>query len=155
MKLANSVPVKPVKKIEYDFRENENGVWKYHLNDKGCVYREFRSHVEVFDRPLISFVAGINPETEKIGQADGIIAIGQKAKGILAIGQFSQGYISIGQFAVGRVFAFGQFAVAPLAIGQMTIAVAAVSQFGLGMFGAFQVGFTVVGGVGQEIFSLL
>ncbi len=154
MKSFASQPQKPIKKADYVVQETQFGTWSTQLDERGNVYREFRSHTEIFDLPLVSLVSGFEPNTRRLGTAHGILAIGNKAKGVIAIGQFCQGYISIGQFVTARVFGIGQFTVAPIGIGQLTIAVAAISQIGAGMFGIHQTGATLFGGIGQAMFSL-
>ena len=154
MPVIEKKPQKPTKKSVYQVRETDHGTWKIHFDGRGKRFREFRSHAELFDLPLIHLVSGINPETQKRGTAHGIVAIGNNAKGFVAIGQFCQGYFSFGQFASARILSIGQFAIAPLAIGQMSLAVFGLGQIGFSLSGIYQLGATVAGGIGQVIFSV-
>ena len=143
-----------LEKPKYKFTKTAAGMWKEFLYENGAVFREYRSHRTIGGKPLVCIANGRNPETGKMAVAEGIIAIGQRARGWLAIGQFVNGNIAIGQFATGRIAAVGQFAVAPLAIGQFSVAIAAIAQFGIGGTGIFQMGQTFFGGIGVQIVDL-
>ena len=147
-------PTKPIKSKLYEFSETANGVWKTFRYSSGECYREYRSNAELFGLPLVSIVSGRNPETDQMGHAHGIIAIGQRATGGLAIGQFVTGHIAIGQFSAGSMFAIGQFSIAPLSIGQFSLGLLTVGQIGAAAYGVFQAGAVLFDGIGQRLFSL-
>jgi hypothetical protein len=132
----------------------ENGVWRTAEFENGAKYREFTSHRTMFDRPLISYVSGIDPETLKRPTARGIIAVGPKAIGTIAIGQFAAGSITIGQFCAARFLAVGQFCVAPLSVGQFAIGGAIVAQMGVAVYGIVQSGIVTHNGIGQNLVKL-
>lgn len=99
-----------------------------------CTY-EYRSKSELFGLPLVHVVygLGINPLTERLREAKGIIAIGNIAVGGLAIGGLSLGILSIGGLA-----AFGGMAVGlMLALGGMAVGFIAI---GGGAFGYYALG---------------
>lgn len=141
-------PKKPIKEPHFRIAETPNGYWKiYGGNNRNEQFSEYRSHAEVFGRPLVSIVKGNDPRTGRMGVADGVIAIGQRARGFIAIGQFCNGqFISVGQFCTSRFFALGQFAVAPIAVGQGVLGVIAIGQFASGLIGIGQMG---IAGIGQ------
>ncbi|MEM9413081.1 MAG: hypothetical protein AAGA30_18370 [Planctomycetota bacterium] len=146
-------PTKPIKKTVYEVEETPHGRWMRFKHKNGSMYKEYRSNIEVFDRPLVSIVSGIHPETGKSGYARGIVAVGPKASGVVAVGQFCEGYFCLGQFAFARVIAIAQFAVAPISIGQMSLALAGIGQMGMAFFGIYQAG-VVFAGLGQSLFQL-
>lgn len=151
-----TAPLKPVKpaKDQSIRRVTDNGTWRTFDFGDGRKFREFKSHAEIMGHPLFCYAAGMDPVTEKMATAKGVIAIGQRASGTIAIGQFVNGTFSLGQFATGRVLAIGQFAVAPLAIGQCGIGIAVAAQAGIAGWGIFQSGLVVFGGLGQTVVNL-
>jgi len=131
------------------------GVWESYDGPNNRRFREFKSHIRILGVPLIGIAGGFDPDTKKMAQAHGVIAIGQRARGFLAIGQFVNGYVSIGQFATGRIAALGQFVVAPIGIGQFSIGVAALGQSGIAGWGIFQQGLIFFDGLGQNLMRIL
>jgi hypothetical protein len=145
-------PQKPVKKNQ-GYR-TALGVWQAINYPEGHSYRDFRSHVEFLERPLINIRWGRDPNTGTMATAEGWIAFGQRASGFIAVGQFVNGTLSIGQFATGRVAAIGQFAAAPLAVGQFSIALAAIGQAGIAGWGIYQQGIVFFGGIGRSLLQV-
>ena len=146
-------PTKPVKKTVYETEQTPNGHWKIFKHEDGSLYKEYRSDIEFFDKPLVSIVSGIHPETRTQGCARGIVAIGPKAAGVVAVGQFCEGYFCLGQFVFARVIGVGQFTIAPIAIGQMSLAIAGIGQMGAAILGVYQAGLGFAG-YGQSMVNL-
>src|SRR5262245_32208874 len=69
--------------------------------------RRYKSGIEIFGLPLVHIAYGPS-ESERVGRARGIIAMGDMAVGFLAIGGFARGFIAMGGFAFGLV-ALGGF----------------------------------------------
>lgn len=140
-------PVKPIKDPQFEITETTSGTWKTLVDPKSKTkYSEFRSDAELFGKPLVSIVSGIDPRTRKMGLADGHIAIGQRARGTIAIGQFCNGSVfALGQFCTSRFAAIGQFVAAPICVGQFAFGVLALGQFALGLLALGQIGFAAVG----------
>lgn len=144
--------------VEYEIEWTPNGSWRRFNFVDGKQFAEYTSHRHLFGKPLLHYVSGKDPETNRVKTARGIIAIGRKAVGWLAIGQYARGFIAIGQLAIG-VFAIGQCAIGltlglgqlgigALAAGQLAIGGAVAGQFALGAFfaaGQFALGWTAMG----------
>lgn len=114
--------------------------------------RRYQSETRIFGLPLISIAVGPS-ETERMGHARGIIAIGDKATGWLALGGFARGLIAFGGLAIG-LFSFGGLSLGLFAaLGGTTIGGLACGGVGLGGFvaGGASVGYLASGGmaVGQ------
>lgn len=145
--LKPSKPAKPIKAPVFEITETPTGTWKTH-HDPKCrtKYSEFRSNAELFGKPLVSIVQGIDPRTRKMGIADGHIAIGQRAQGTIAIGQFCNGYVfALGQFCTSRFAAIGQFVAAPICVGQFTFGVLSVGQFAIALLAVAQMAISANG----------
>lgn len=141
----------PVKNrvIEYDYEWTPNGTWKRFEFGDGKQFAEYTSHRTLFGKPLLNYVSGKDPETNRIKTARGIVAIGRKAVGIIALGQYARGFIAIGQLAIG-VIAIGQCAVGlTVGIGQLGIGMLAVGQLGIGGFVAGQFALGAILAMGQ------
>lgn len=156
----STITVKPTKPVKTKVEElvTKHGVWRIYDDDSKKAYgsyREFNSHLKIFGRPLYSYAKGINPDTGWLSCANGILAVGQRAKGFIAIGQLASGTIAMGQVATGRAVAVGQVAIAPLAAGQLALGVAVVGQLGFGGWGVFQTGAYVFSGIGMRTFDVM
>lgn len=148
------LPVKPPRKFDFETRRTASGEWKIYIYPDGRIFREYRSDVEIGDRPLVSIVRGTDPRTGRMGHARGVVAIGQRATGFIAIGQFCNGYLSLGQFVTARIAAIGQFAVAPVTLSQFSLSIACVAQLGVTGWGIMQAGAVVFAGFGMEITNI-
>lgn len=146
---AMELPAK--KQIKYEYVETASGVWKRYVDLNGRKFAEYRSNANLFGVPLLSVASGLDPETNRMAQANGIVAIGQRAKGLVAIGQFCSGYVAVGQFAVGRVAAIGQFSLAPVAVGQFSFGFLAVAQIGAAGWGLFSIGISLADRLGPAL----
>jgi hypothetical protein len=138
--------------ITYKYDETSFGTWRSFGYSTGEVFREFKSHRELFGLPLVHYTYGRCPETGSRVVAKGILAIGRLAFGVLAIGHVSLGIVAIGQLGIGLLLGLGQastgvFAVGQLAIGllfglgQLATGYACIAQIGLGQFVLAQFGF--------------
>lgn len=110
--------------------------------------RRYQSETRIFGLPLLSIAFGPN-ETERMGHARGIIAIGDKATGWLALGGFARGLIAFGGFAMG-LFSFGGFSLGLIAaLGGTTIGGIACGGGAVGgvAAGGGAVGYIASGGV--------
>jgi hypothetical protein len=155
---AKEVPGKN-RLIEYELEWTPNGTWKRFDFSDGRQFAEYTSHRTLLGKPLLHYVSGVDPETNRVKTARGFIAIGRKAVGIIAIGQYARGFIAIGQLAIG-ILAFGQCALGltvgigqlgtgALALGQLAIGGVVAGQFAFGAFfaaGQFAVAWTAIGG---------
>jgi hypothetical protein len=118
--------------IDYRLTRTSLGTWKRYLYQQGALFEEFTSHASIAGCPLLHYVAGRNPETGRIGTAEGFIAIGRKARGFVAIGQAAAGVVALGQLAVGVLLGIGQAACGVVAIGQAAVGVITIGQFAAG-----------------------
>jgi hypothetical protein len=109
--------------------------------------RRYKSEIEIFGLPLVHIAFGPN-ESERMGKARGIIALGDQAVGFLAIGGLARGFIAIGGFAMGLIalggFAFGLLgALGGFAIGGLACGGGAVGGIAVG---GGAIGFIAQGG---------
>lgn len=144
---------KEAKDFKFEIVKTATGQWRTYVPPKGKKFKEFVSDFKIFGTPYIHIAIGIDPRTEKLAIAEGVIAIGQRASGIVAIGQLATGYVAIGQAAFGRVAAIGQLAIAPLALGQLSIGVLMIGQIVFGGWGIGMMG-TVVDGIGMQLIEI-
>lgn len=108
-------------------------------------YYEYRSEGSIGGRPLLHTVlpvfdrrasrAGLlgSPLFRSIPAAEGVIAVGLRAKGVISVGLIAQGVIAIGLLAVGLVSA-GMCGIGLLAFGNVSIGVLALGNCGVGLF---------------------
>ncbi len=97
--------------------------------------RRYKSDITIFGQPLLHIATGPT-ETERIGIARGIIAIGDIAIGWFALGGFACGLVALGGMSVGLValgggalallVGMGGFSTGALAIGGLAIGGAAL-----------------------------
>ena len=121
--------------------------------------RRYKSEIEIFGLPLVHIAFGPS-ETEPMGRARGIIAMGDIAVGLLAIGGFARGLIAFGGFALGLIAvggfslgllgALGGFAAGGLACGGGAAGGIAVGGGAVGLIaqGGGVVGYYARGGGG-------
>lgn len=128
--------------------------------------RRYTSPIEIFGLPLIQIAYGPS-ETERMGRARGIVAMGDMALGFLAIGGVARGFIAIGGFAIGLIAiggfslgllgALGGFALGGIACGGGAVGGIAVGGGAVGVIaqGGGAVGYYARGGgaIGKYVLS--
>ncbi len=103
---------------------------------------EYRSPWTLWGLPLLHITQGLDPETGRTRLAQGVIAIGDRARGIVAFGGVAVGVLACGGLAVGG-FAVGGGALGIVAVGGL--AVAALVALGGGAVGWIALGGGAVG----------
>lgn len=116
--------------------------------------KRYRSETTLFGLPLVEIAYGPT-DTETIGKAKAIIALGDKAKGFIAVGGTATGIVAVGGRAVG-LFAFGGLSLALIGgWGGMCVGLLASGGLALGgfTFGGASAGFGASGGISAGYYS--
>lgn len=147
-----------LEQVDYKIEETPFGTWRRFLSPTGFAYAEFTSRRRLFGLPLVSYTAGVCPETGRRKMAKGIVAVGRSALGVVAIGQLAIGLFPVGQFSLGLIGGVGQFSTGLVAVGQFALGgVLGFGQFttGLVALGQFALGWHVLAqkGVGVAVWS--
>jgi hypothetical protein len=103
---------------------------------------EYRSPWTLWGLPLLHITQGLDPETGRTRLAQGVIAIGDRARGVVACGGVAVGVIAVGGLAMGGI-AFGGGALGIVSLGGL--AVAAFMALGGGAIGWAALGGGAIG----------
>lgn len=115
--------------------------------------RRYTSRTRLFGLPLLHVASGPS-ETEPIGRARGIIAIGDDALGVLAVGGFARGVFALGGLSLG-VVAAGGFSLGLLAFGGLALGGFALAGLAAGLLasGGLAAGIVAQGGLAIGYFA--
>ena len=99
----------------------------------GTAY-EYKSAAAIGTWPLVHIAFGMDPVTQRLRIARGVIAIGNVAVGVLAIGSIAGGLVTVGGVSVGLLSAVGSVAAGlGLSIGGVAFGSVAIGGVAAGL----------------------